>query len=120
MRSFSDSTSHEKRSTVFRAKVESAVAELGEQAERGRGEEPRPWEAAILKRQREVRAAYINAVKDLRTSKDAPSRQAAAQLADFLKNLPPIETERHRLKRELAAVIEAGQKEQCGPQPPVR
>jgi hypothetical protein len=109
----------EKRSLVSRAKVESAMGELLTRTGQAAVVGLRPWETAILKRQREVRGTYISVLKDLQTLTDVTSRDSTTQLVKFLKGLPPIQTERHRLKRELAATIEARWKELGGREPEV-
>lgn len=90
------------RSTVFKAKVDEAIRDLTvpEKAL------PRPWEVAIRERQRQVRRAYVEVAGDLAKARDDTSRQAAVQLQQFLKCLPPLETERHRLRRELVPLLE--------------
>ena len=95
----------EKRSTVFKAKIEEALRDLTAPQKRL----PTPWEAAIRERQKTVRRAYVEVAGDLAKARDETSRAAAAQLQQFLKSLPPLETERHRLKRELAPTLEAHQ-----------
>ena len=93
-----------KRSTVVKAKVEDAIREIdGQMAHRDR-----PWEQAIVERQRQVRDAYAAVARELRGARDGVSRQAAGQLAEFLKGLPPIETERAKLRRQLEVVMEGG------------
>lgn len=93
-----------KRSRVIGAKVEEAIREID-------GQKPasdRPWERAIVERQHKVRGTYAQIETDLRAARDDVSKKAADQLAGFLKTLPPIETERSKLKRQLAAVMESG------------
>ena len=91
----------ERRSTVLEAKVDEAVQVLAG----GEKDALRPWEVAIQKRQKQVRAAYVEEANKLFKAPDEASRQAATQLADFLKSLPPMETERHRLNRQLIAQV---------------
>jgi len=93
---------HEKRSKVFRAKVDEAIRDLTTPEKAL----PRPWEVAIRTRQQQVRKAYVDVASDLAKGRDDVSRGAAAQLQAFLKSLPPLETERHRLRRELVPVLE--------------
>ena len=95
----------EERSTVFKAKIEEALRDLTAPQKRL----PTPWEAAIRERQKTVRRAYVEVAGDLARARDETSRAAAAQLQQFLKSLPPLETERHRLQRELAPMLEAHQ-----------
>ena len=106
----------EKRSKVFRAKVDEAMRDLTTPEKAL----PRPWETAIRTRQQQVRKAYVDVASDLAKSRDEVSRGAAAQLQAFLKSLPPLETERHRLRRELVPVLEGQGRgvEPRTPQPP--
>ena len=93
-----------KRSTVVKAKVEEAIRELNTQAPAA----VRPWERAIEARQQQVRTTYAEVEQELRRAADTVSQKAADQLAGFLKGLPPMETERSKTKRQLAAVMESG------------
>ena len=95
--------SRSKDSTVIKQKVEEAIRELDGQGKPA----DRPWERAIVDRQQKVRGAYGEIEKSLRAAPDSDSRRAAEKLAQFLKELPPMETERGKLKRQLAQVIEA-------------
>ena len=101
MRHLADS----KRSTVLKVKVEEALRDLTTPQK----QLATPWESAIRERQRTVRRAYVEVAGDLAKARDDTSRAAGVQLQQFLKDLPPLETERHRLKRELVAVVEAHQ-----------
>lgn len=92
-----------KRSTVIASKVEEAIREIDGQTSAG----ARPWERAIAERQRQVRNAYAQIEQDLRGARNDVSRKAADQLAGFLNSLPAMETERDKLKRQLAVVMEA-------------
>jgi type IV secretion system T-DNA border endonuclease VirD2 len=92
----------EKRSRVLKAKVDEAIRDLTAPEKAM----PRPWEVAIRDRQREVRKAYVEVANDLAKARDETSRSAASQLQAFLKSLPPLETERHRLRRELVPLLE--------------
>ena len=90
-----------KRSTVMRAKVDDAIREID-------GQKPaadQPWDRAIVERQSKVRGAYEAIAKELRGGGDELSRDVGEQVAGFLAGLPPIETERTKLKRQLAAVM---------------
>lgn len=91
-----------RRSTVFKAKVDEAIRDVTTREKAP----PRPWEVAIRERQREVRRAYVQVAGDLANARDDTSRQAAAQLQAFLRSLPPLETERHRLRREVVPLLE--------------
>ena len=90
-------------STVIKQKIDEAIREMDGQ---GTGLD-RPWERAIAERQEKVRGAYGDIEGHLRAATDDDSRRAADKLAQFLKDLPPMETERVKLKRQLAQVMEA-------------
>ena len=92
----------DKRSTVLKAKVKEAIRDLTTPEKAL----PRPWEVAIRERQRQVRRAYVEVAGDLAKARDETSHRAAVQLQQFLKSLPPLETERHRLRRELVPLLE--------------
>jgi hypothetical protein len=104
-----------KRSEVMKAKVEEVIREV--QADRPAP--AKPWDEAIEQRQAQIRATYADVERDLRAAADADSRKAADQLATFLKGLPPIETQKAKLKRQLVTMLEAdrgAQKSQEGPE----
>ena len=90
-----------KRSTVMKAKVDNAIREIDGQKPAGE----QPWDLAIAERQRKVRGVYGAIVEDLRSGHDQTSRDIGEQVASFLASLPPIETERAKLKRQLADMM---------------
>ena len=92
----------DRRSKVFKAKVDEAMRDVTAPEKALL----RPWEVAIRERQREVRRVYVEVAGDLAKARDETSRQAAAQLQAFLKSLPPLETERDRLRREVVPLLE--------------
>lgn len=90
-----------KRSSVIQRKVEMAIKEIaGEQSD-----SLRPWDRAIKARREETLVVYVEFGQKLRDLHDAASHKAADQLAVFLKTLPPPETEREIMKRQLLEVI---------------
>ena len=93
-----------KRSTVIKEKVDTAIREVHEK----KLQRDRPWEDAIIERQRKVREAYSTVAQELRAARDQASHKAADQLAAFLQGLPPIETERTKLKHQLEVLMEGG------------
>ncbi|TCV82717.1 relaxase/mobilization nuclease domain-containing protein [Sulfurirhabdus autotrophica] len=94
-----------KGSTVLKEKVEGLIREIDGQTV----SKDRPWEKAMADKQMEVREAYINIEKNLRASADNESHKVADKLALFLKQMPPIETERMKLQRQLAQVMSVQQ-----------
>jgi hypothetical protein len=87
------------RSTVQQAKVAEAAKEL----QTGRTE-PEPWKDKIAKRRAAVLALYAKAAEDM----EAKGKLAqAAQVRAYMKSLPPLETERDRLKRQFAAYLKS-------------
>lgn len=92
----------EKRSRVLRAKVNEAILALAIPEK----VLPSPWEIALRERQRQLRQVYLVVASELRQSDLETTRKAAGQLDHFLKGLPPLETERQRLQRDLAGTYE--------------
>ena len=59
----------------------------------------RPWERAILERQRAVRRAYLDQAAMLEGTGDAGSLILARQVREFVENMPPLSTRRNDLVR---------------------
>lgn len=90
-----------KRSTVITAKVDEAIREVTGQTD----PKPRPWESAIKAQQKEVRETFHAAVDTLRRSPDPDDRRTADNLANFLQQMPPVQTEGDRLRQNVAAML---------------
>ncbi|MFC5342893.1 relaxase/mobilization nuclease domain-containing protein (plasmid) [Brevundimonas staleyi] len=63
----------------------------------------RPWEGRILRQQRAVRAAYQATAETLAASGDPADRTLGAQVAAFVRSMPPIATRRNDLVRQAKA-----------------
>ncbi|MET0413018.1 MAG: relaxase/mobilization nuclease domain-containing protein [Polyangiaceae bacterium] len=103
-----------KRSRVIAAKVEETIRDI----DGGAPEAPRPWDRAIQASQAQVRETYAQVEQELRQSRHEDDRKAADQLAGFLRGLPPVETERKALRRQIETVIEGGRDQVPGGQEP--
>lgn len=90
-----------KRSTVMKAKVDDVIREIDGQTPAG----DRPWDRAIVERQRKVRNVYHAVATELRGGGDQLSRDVGEQVAGFLASLPPVETERAKLRRQVEAMM---------------
>lgn len=97
-----------KRSRVITAKVDEAVRDVAS----GVRLPERPWEKAIKARQAQVRNTYAEAEKELRHRGDPDAKAAADQLADFLRNMPAIETEGVAMRRKLSKLMEVDRSQQ--------
>ena len=87
-----------------REKVAEAIAEI-----KGKryGQKPpeRPWEDRIKERQTKVRKTWLTAAKQIAIAGD---RNLADTLAQFVKEMPPLETERHKLQRQVVGQVSRG------------
>lgn len=91
-------------STVTKNKFEEARQELV------RGDrEPKPWEVAIINRRKAVVRSLLNAANDLRRDGD---ETLATAVERYAKELPRPETERHQMKRAIAAQVQRQQQTQ--------
>jgi class 3 adenylate cyclase len=64
-----------------------------------------PWEAKTRERQADVREAYRQQAEDLRRSQNAADLELAKQVAQFVADMPEVETKRDWLSNELAKAI---------------
>jgi hypothetical protein len=95
-----------RRSTVIREQVDELIREQSAPTASG-SKSAAPWDEAIRARQNTVRQAYEELEQALRTTSDPQARRAATDLAAFLKDLPPMETQHDRRRRQLATMIAA-------------
>lgn len=58
----------------------------------------RPWEAKIAARQDKVRRAWQGTADELAKHKDPAARALAKQIQQFIKEMPPVQTERQQLQ----------------------
>lgn len=90
-----------KRSSVIQSKVEDVIRESASE----RSDAVLPWDRAIKTQREKMRSVYGGVEQDLREQRDDGSRKVADLLAGFLNSLPPIETEREILRRQLSEVV---------------
>ncbi|MBM3564381.1 MAG: type VI secretion protein [Alphaproteobacteria bacterium] len=72
---------------------------------RGGKRSARPWEAMTRERQAAVREGYRQQAEDLRHFQNATDRELAKQVAQFVADMPEVETKRDWLLNELAKAI---------------
>lgn len=60
---------------------------------------PHPWEAAIHQRQALVRGLYLSQAELLKRSASADERALGEGLEAFVRNMPPVETQRAQIAR---------------------
>ncbi|CAD7740868.1 hypothetical protein LMG31884_46990 (plasmid) [Xanthomonas hydrangeae] len=81
-------------SKIQRNKVEAAVREITGQVQQGKC----PWEDASMKQQHAVRGAWAR-LADRLDAVGGEERGMAVAIRSFLGDMPPIETERQRMRR---------------------
>ncbi len=81
-------------SSVQLAKVEAAVREIAKGAEEGKY----PWENESLQRQRQVRSSWARLAEQLH-EEGGRERGIAVAIRSFLADMPPVETERQKMRR---------------------
>lgn len=84
------------------------VKEVMEERNGDRLEKSRPWEEKIAARQRRVRSNWLEAAKKFRETESREDDAFAENVVNFVRNMPPIKTERQvvaerLLERERAA-----------------
>lgn len=72
----------------------------------GSAPRPRPWEEKIKQRQTYVRKAWLTAAKDLNNSEVPEDRELGKNIARFVKDMPPMKTERHELQEKVASQLQ--------------
>lgn len=83
-------------STVAKAKVDDAIKRVVANDTR-----LKPWEQAIAERQTAVRGAWRRAAAVLDAEGGSEGRKLASTIHDFVKSMPPVETEQQAIVREL-------------------
>lgn len=79
--------------------------------------QPRPWEAASLRRQQSVRGLYLAQARALQASPDVTDRKLGDAVAAFVRDMPRPDFERLALARRLRAANQAS-RETAPPGPP--
>ena len=70
---------------------------------RSPGAEPKPWEARIKERQQQIRSNYLQAADVLQRSTDRDERELAEDIRTFVKDMPPLTTQRHMLRHAIVS-----------------
>lgn len=81
---------------------------------RGDKGSPHTWEEKTRERQTAVRQAYRRQAKELKHSASTADHELAAQVLQFVADMPRFETKRDRLLKELAKAISKTQPPQRG------
>jgi type IV secretion system T-DNA border endonuclease VirD2 len=97
---------------VDKAKVRQVIEEARE--ERCGRVRPKPWEEKIRARQTQVRKGWLTAVQALLQSSHDREKALARAIAGFVKDMPPLKTERHEIKERLVAQMQARQEQSAG------
>ncbi|PPD10214.1 MAG: type VI secretion protein [Methylocystis sp.] len=75
---------------------------------RGGKRSTRPWEAKTRERQAMIRKGYLQQAEELQVSHSAADRDLAAQVLQFVADMPELETKRDYLLKEFAKAIGKG------------
>lgn len=90
---------------VDQAKVREIVQGFADE-KAGKEPQPRPWEERIKERQTYVRKAWLTAAKDLIQSDSTEDQELGKEIATFVKDMPPMKTERHELQEKVAEQLQ--------------
>lgn len=63
--------------------------------------EPKPWETRIKDRQQQIRSNYLKAAEVLKGSPDRDERELADEIRAFVRDMPPLTTQRHMLRQSI-------------------
>lgn len=81
--------------------VRSAYLEVAQELTGRKNIPTRPWEENIVKRQQTIRQTYLATAGALALSPDAEDRRLAEDVQKFVAGMPPVETRRHAIAREI-------------------
>jgi len=73
---------------------------------------PKPWEEKIVKRQTYVRKEWLKAAQGLSKSSDVEDKLLARDILTFVKDMPPMKTERHEMIDNINALRQQQQQSQ--------
>lgn len=88
-----------------RAKAKQAIEDLYAQQKAEPTEDNRPWEAKIKARQITVRKGWLKVAKALGQSDKEEDKLLGQEIGEFVKNMPPLQTERHLLQKKFIKQI---------------
>lgn len=71
--------------------------------------EPTPWERSLIAQQKRIREHYLNAADAFSRSNHPGDRELADKVREFVRTMPEMETQRHRMARELRTAFDAAQ-----------
>lgn len=90
-----------------KSKIKEIVEDFSNSAA-GKPTKPKPWEEKIAKRQTQVRKGWLEAAKELNASSKEEDKNLAKAIVGFVKDMPPMETERHQLSKAVATQLQKG------------
>lgn len=83
---------------VDKAKIKEIVEEFKD-VNAGKITKSKPWEDKIRVRQQGVRKGWLSVAKELNSSSEQEDQKLAADIVNFVKSMPPMETERHEMAK---------------------
>ncbi len=88
--------------------LKAAYGEAVELAHSGTAE-PTPWERSLIAQQKRMRDHYLNAADAFSRSAHPGDRELADKVREFVATMPEMQTQRHRMARELRTAFDAAQ-----------
>ena len=70
----------------------------------GKYKPSKPWEKKISERQTHVRKTWLQASRDLAKSSSIEDKELSKDILEFVKDMPPMKTERHTLLEAVKAL----------------
>lgn len=87
-------------------KVREAIEEI-----QGKRKTSKPWENKIKEKQTKIRKTWLQAAKELSKGDDEEGKILAHKIISFVKNMPPLKTERHEIKEKIINQIDQNKQE---------
>lgn len=84
-----------------RSRIAKAAVDQAAQRVAGKDRSDRPWEAAIAHRQQQIREGWDEVAERLDAAGSAQATTLAAKVRQFVKNMPPVATERQALEARM-------------------
>ena len=92
--------------TTDKKKVKEAIEEI-----QGKSTTSKPWENKIKEKQTKIRKTWLQAAKELSNGDDAEGKIIAQGIITFVKNMPPLKTERHEIQEKIINQINKNKQE---------
>jgi len=94
------------------------IKEISEELTGRREKTDRPWESAIKEQQTRIRQSWMKQAEALEKEKTPESLALAKNLRQFVADMPPVETERQQMERELRTQFKRKEKTQVSEKKP--